>query len=181
MVALILWRVKLSLAAVNTAIARTPAANARSIPLRLGTSTGYWTLPSCDRPAMTAPASLNWGMACGLTKEVASMTARPDPARRRIRLSSVRWGSALSHSASHRAGLPQRRALRRVKQEVASSWPMPPWPYSAKAAPAWPYPLHGLDRLYAALVEAGARGRSFSQPARLAYHDALDSVPPAPW
>src|SRR5579884_1626064 len=56
---------------------RTPAARARSIPLRFGTNTGYCVEGRRTISAITAAASLNCGIARGLTNEVASTTGKP--------------------------------------------------------------------------------------------------------
>src|SRR5579884_553533 len=84
-VVLMLCCVKLSLAAVNTAIACTPAAKARSMPFTLGTSTGYEVPARFAMRVITSLASLNCGMARGLTNEVASTTGKPASASNSIK------------------------------------------------------------------------------------------------
>ena len=78
---LMLWRAKVSEAAVNTAMRRIPALAARSRPTMFGTRAEYVTPPAAGRPPTTSSASASCGTATAVTNEVASIDRSPAATR----------------------------------------------------------------------------------------------------
>src|SRR5215831_14061216 len=99
-----LWRLKVSEAAVKTAISRTPTDRARSRPLRFGTSAGYRT--PLDRWIFrnTSSVSASWGMARADTKEPTSMAGSPAEVRRSMNPTRTSGGTVAASFCSPSRG-----------------------------------------------------------------------------